>query len=1458
VVSKICGAYNNNNAPTAGFNTANKVWAGNNAISLIGQECVLQPGEYELCVQFFGDGPTGLIPLSSEKCKSFSIRNNEAVNYQAPQLVMPSNNFIFKTEDTKKPISFRWTPVVPKPQEPVIYKIRVWKLKKGESSTQAVKNSQPIYEKEIENLTHETINNLIVDGCSPSNACDFAWNVQALNRDGKPIGNNNGTSEIWVFKMASCDVDLQLKLKSIECIKKDGLNSFHKVCVQITYSSPTHFLTFNDLTSGLKAYNNNATIYYAISNISPLLTSFPSLLGTTTVEYCYDVIIPNNQTSFEFGVQGDDKIPGPISCQPGAQITIPTKECSSECVCGKWNMLIVGTGDGEHPYSCDDIIIKNCNKPFAFSTQFQCLPNSNNCITTGKWQLSKGMAILYSGTGFIGTLPQIANGTYKLTFFPECNGKKCDPCTYTVIVKDCPPPCDCGKWGDLLVQNAATLLRVPCGKEIDWKCNQPFKFTNTYQCKPNDKTCVAKTSWEVTKDGQLITSGTGNISDGFTPTSKGDYVITLSAECNGKKCDSCTYTVIVKDCPPPCDCGEWGNLLVQNAATLLRVPCGKEIDWKCNQPFKFTNTYQCKPNDKTCVAKTSWEVRKDGQLITSGTGNISDGFTPTSKGDYVITLSAECNGKKCDTCTYTVIVKDCPPPCDCGEWGDLLVQNAATLLRVPCGKEIDWKCNQPFKFTNTYQCKPNDKTCVAKTSWEVRKDGQLITSGTGNISDGFTPTSKGDYVITLSAECNGKKCDTCTYTVIVKDCPPPCDCGEWGDLLVQNAATLLRVPCGKEIDWKCNQPFKFTNTYQCKPNDKTCVAKTSWEVRKDGQLITSGTGNISDGFTPTSKGDYVITLSAECNGKKCDPCTYTVIVKDCPTLCECGTWSQLSIQNDAGTSKYDCGKEIVWNCNQSFDFNISYQCKSNGPVKCEAKLKWVVTKAGVVYKSGTGINTLNEGFSPNSNGVYELTVSVDCGGNDCCPPCKYIIIVKDCSPLCDCGEWGNLQVQNAATLLRVPCGKEFEWKCNQPLKFTNTYQCKPNDKTCVAKTSWEVTKDGQLITFGKGNISDGFTPTTNGVYVITLSAECNGKKCPPCEYKVVVKDCVPKCNCGSWGKLIIENSPVSGLSCGAQIPWNCKKPFNFSNNLICSPVSKDCLSKTNWTVLLGGNLVASGLSATGSFTPTQNGIYKIILKAECGGKECDSCVYKIVVRDCLPPKCNCGTWGDNFATFSSADGTCGAISNNKGLIVKPGVSYSIKAPDYNCSSSNSACNTSFIWLVNGAQVGTGSSLNYVFIQSNNTISIVPSCNGVSCTSFNFSTNVTTPSVCNNSFNQVFYDSTSFIASLSNAQIIDFRTYNDAQTMQEFNPAGDFALNCWTRSGITFSDCKSYWDAFIYSSKIVVDFPVGMYKKVGFKGSTFYGYQNGDPYGNYIIKIYSGNCIYNYSFTATPAYFYFWY
>lgn len=194
--SKVCGIYTASTAPGASFTTATKVWSGNNAVSLLGEDCTLIPGDYELCVQFFN--PQGSIPLSAEKCKSFTIASAEQV-YTAPQNILPTDASIFNTSMATQPVLFKWTSVMPNPSEVVTYRLRIWKINSNQTPTQAMNLNQPVVTKDVVGATQTHVINLMDASCLLPSSCDFVWQVQAMGSGGKFFGANSGKSNFTVF-----------------------------------------------------------------------------------------------------------------------------------------------------------------------------------------------------------------------------------------------------------------------------------------------------------------------------------------------------------------------------------------------------------------------------------------------------------------------------------------------------------------------------------------------------------------------------------------------------------------------------------------------------------------------------------------------------------------------------------------------------------------------------------------------------------------------------------------------------------------------------------------------------------------------------------------------------------------------------------------------------------------------------------------------------------------------------------------------------------------------------------------------------------------------------------------------------------------------------------------------------------------------------------------------------------
>ncbi len=110
--------------------------------------------------------------------------------YQAKVLTQTQPEFKL---DSAQPVTFRWTPVVPKPQEPVTYRLKIWQLMQGQSGTQAMKSNQPIVTKDVDNVAEATVSGIYTGPCRPPYLCEFIWSVQAVSAVGTKTDASTGS-----------------------------------------------------------------------------------------------------------------------------------------------------------------------------------------------------------------------------------------------------------------------------------------------------------------------------------------------------------------------------------------------------------------------------------------------------------------------------------------------------------------------------------------------------------------------------------------------------------------------------------------------------------------------------------------------------------------------------------------------------------------------------------------------------------------------------------------------------------------------------------------------------------------------------------------------------------------------------------------------------------------------------------------------------------------------------------------------------------------------------------------------------------------------------------------------------------------------------------------------------------------------------------------------------------------
>ena len=140
----------------------------------------------------------GLLFLTTIALTSCTPNEDESTTTAKIQNVAPVNGKSFSADEALQPITFRWTPVVPKPGQNVTYRLKVWQLMQGQNGIQAMRLNQPIVTKDLDNVTETTIAGLHNGPCKPPYMCDFIWSVQVINSNGTP-SSDNGSSNPTVF-----------------------------------------------------------------------------------------------------------------------------------------------------------------------------------------------------------------------------------------------------------------------------------------------------------------------------------------------------------------------------------------------------------------------------------------------------------------------------------------------------------------------------------------------------------------------------------------------------------------------------------------------------------------------------------------------------------------------------------------------------------------------------------------------------------------------------------------------------------------------------------------------------------------------------------------------------------------------------------------------------------------------------------------------------------------------------------------------------------------------------------------------------------------------------------------------------------------------------------------------------------------------------------------------------------
>ena len=174
----------------------------------------LPADSYQFCVELVAEGT--FAPLAPAQCRSFFV-----AGIQLPVLMMPANEQELDNKKAQTAIMFRWTPLVPRPNTAVNYRLQVFEILTHQQPVQALRSNQPILDKVIIGQTqyiwqpqgilgfaNEVVKDSsalqLLDGDTLKRNKGFIWTIQSLDALQNPIGiegNYEGRSEPIIFKI---------------------------------------------------------------------------------------------------------------------------------------------------------------------------------------------------------------------------------------------------------------------------------------------------------------------------------------------------------------------------------------------------------------------------------------------------------------------------------------------------------------------------------------------------------------------------------------------------------------------------------------------------------------------------------------------------------------------------------------------------------------------------------------------------------------------------------------------------------------------------------------------------------------------------------------------------------------------------------------------------------------------------------------------------------------------------------------------------------------------------------------------------------------------------------------------------------------------------------------------------------------------------------------------------------
>lgn len=158
----------------------------------------LPAGNYQLIVKL--DSTSLPIEVSNTQTKVFFLSAT-----QLPVLIMPVNGDLLPAATAQTAITFRWTALIPRPTDPVHYRVQVFEVLPNQTPMQALRSNQPLLNQEVVGTTQYIWRPQL--GFVRDSTNKFVWTVQSFDNKNEIIAgevpNGEGRSEAKTFSIGN-------------------------------------------------------------------------------------------------------------------------------------------------------------------------------------------------------------------------------------------------------------------------------------------------------------------------------------------------------------------------------------------------------------------------------------------------------------------------------------------------------------------------------------------------------------------------------------------------------------------------------------------------------------------------------------------------------------------------------------------------------------------------------------------------------------------------------------------------------------------------------------------------------------------------------------------------------------------------------------------------------------------------------------------------------------------------------------------------------------------------------------------------------------------------------------------------------------------------------------------------------------------------------------------------------